>query len=314
MEIVVMDNKTQEPMILRDRCELNFNPSYSIISSFISFFVPCFIMLLIYYHVYNFARYHMECIKEQNRPLLRLQCISLQQQQNQVVNNKVADAGVSSAPANSVENHNNQSIAISNQVQAIEHEMMANNNSKKQQGRKVKRKKKSKLVHPDSPLIQEHKAAITIGIIMGVFLLCWTPFFIVNVISGICKECIPPTVFSVLTWLGYSNSAFNPIIYSIFNTEFREAFHKILTQRFLFCRKRAQFPFDVWVINNKTSVSSNDPLSQIHSPASSSHCSSLNVLLREILKSGYGDTHVQTTRAKIVITTGRECGSASWIN
>ena len=35
----------------------------------------------------------------------------------------------------------------------------------------------------------------------------------------------------VLTWLGYSNSSFNPIIYSIFNSEFREAFRKILTQR-----------------------------------------------------------------------------------
>lgn len=39
-------------------------------------------------------------------------------------------------------------------------------------------------------------------------------------------------VFSIqiLTWLGYSNSAFNPIIYSIFNTEFREAFKRILTK------------------------------------------------------------------------------------
>lgn len=34
----------------------------------------------------------------------------------------------------------------------------------------------------------------------------------------------------ILTWLGYSNSAFNPIIYSIFNTEFREAFKRILTR------------------------------------------------------------------------------------
>lgn len=34
----------------------------------------------------------------------------------------------------------------------------------------------------------------------------------------------------ILTWLGYSNSAFNPIIYSIFNTEFREAFKRILTK------------------------------------------------------------------------------------
>lgn len=43
----------------------------------------------------------------------------------------------------------------------------------------------------------------------------------------------------VLTWLGYSNSAFNPIIYSIFNTEFRDAFRRILTTHYpdwCFCK------------------------------------------------------------------------------
>lgn len=41
--------------------------------------------------------------------------------------------------------------------------------------------------------------------------------------------------FKILSWLGYSNSAFNPIIYSIFNTEFREAFKRILTSHYPPC-------------------------------------------------------------------------------
>ncbi|XP_063232237.1 dopamine receptor 1-like [Bacillus rossius redtenbacheri] len=83
--------------------------------------------------------------------------------------------------------------------------------------------------------VSDHKAAITVGVIMGVFLVCWVPFFCVNIVAAFCKTCIPGIAFKVLTWLGYSNSAFNPIIYSIFNTEFREAFRRILTAHYPPC-------------------------------------------------------------------------------
>lgn len=36
-------------------------------------------------------------------------------------------------------------------------------------------------------------------------------------------------LISFLTWLGYLNSFLNPIIYTIFNIEFRKAFAKILS-------------------------------------------------------------------------------------
>lgn len=46
--------------------------------------------------------------------------------------------------------------------------------------------------------------------------------------DAFCKTCIPVPLFKILTWLGYFNSAMNPVIYSIFNTEFRDAFRRIL--------------------------------------------------------------------------------------
>lgn len=99
-----------------------------------------------------------------------------------------------------------------------------------------KKKFKVRNLHHSSPYhVSDHKAAVTVGVIMGVFLICWVPFFCVNIVAAFCKTCIGGQTFKILSWLGYSNSAFNPIIYSIFNKEFRDAFKRILTTRNPWC-------------------------------------------------------------------------------
>lgn len=45
--------------------------------------------------------------------------------------------------------------------------------------------------------VSESKAATTVGIIVGTFLTCWVPFFVVNIIAAYCKECIDPLWFKV---------------------------------------------------------------------------------------------------------------------
>ncbi|KAM8989520.1 D(2) dopamine receptor isoform 2-T4 [Guaruba guarouba] len=62
----------------------------------------------------------------------------------------------------------------------------------------------------------------------SVFIICWLPFFITHILNMHCDCNIPPAMYSVFTWLGYVNSAVNPIIYTTFNIEFRKAFLKIL--------------------------------------------------------------------------------------
>lgn len=63
----------------------------------------------------------------------------------------------------------------------------------------------------------------------GVFIICWLPFFLTHVLKAHCRSCcISPTLYSAVTWLGYLNSAVNPVIYTTFNIEFRKAFIKIL--------------------------------------------------------------------------------------
>lgn len=78
-------------------------------------------------------------------------------------------------------------------------------------------------------LSKERRAARTLGIIMGVFILCWVPFFILYIVTPFCPTCCPSDqLIDFLTWLGYINSALNPIIYTIFNLDFRRAFKKLL--------------------------------------------------------------------------------------
>ncbi|XP_064811738.1 5-hydroxytryptamine receptor 1D-like [Oncorhynchus masou masou] len=76
---------------------------------------------------------------------------------------------------------------------------------------------------------REKKATKTLGIILGAFIVCWLPFFVVTLVLAICKECwFHPVLFDVFTWLGYLNSLINPVIYTAFNDEFKLAFHKLI--------------------------------------------------------------------------------------
>lgn len=74
----------------------------------------------------------------------------------------------------------------------------------------------------------ETKAAKTLAIIVGGFIICWLPFFSMYLVRAFCPDCIQPLLFSVLFWLGYCNSAINPVIYALFSNEFRIAFKRIL--------------------------------------------------------------------------------------
>ena len=76
----------------------------------------------------------------------------------------------------------------------------------------------------------EIKLARTLSIVIGAFILCWGPFFIINIVTYYCgyKTCDYKVAIKVIKWLQYASTCINPIIYTIRNREFRFTFHKLI--------------------------------------------------------------------------------------
>ncbi|XP_076991186.1 alpha-2B adrenergic receptor [Tamandua tetradactyla] len=85
-------------------------------------------------------------------------------------------------------------------------------------------------------LTRERRFTFVLAVVMGAFVLCWFPFFFSYSLGAICPQrCrLPHGLFQFFFWIGYCNSSLNPVIYTVFNQDFRRAFRRIL------CRQWAQ--------------------------------------------------------------------------
>eukprot|EP00063_Salmo_salar_P019136 XP_013993971.1 PREDICTED: alpha-2 adrenergic receptor-like isoform X2 [Salmo salar] len=77
---------------------------------------------------------------------------------------------------------------------------------------------------------REKRFTFVLAVVIGVFVICWFPFFFSYSLKAICPETclVPAPLFTFFFWIGYCNSCLNPVIYTIFNQDFRKAFKKIL--------------------------------------------------------------------------------------
>ncbi|XP_029949189.1 D(1) dopamine receptor-like [Salarias fasciatus] len=186
-------------------CDSSLSRTYAISSSLISFYIPVAIMVVTYTRIYRIARMQIRMISSLERAAEHAQSCR------------------SDAPE---------------QFPHLCAEIGADSNYQSQVS-----------LHPDCERSSQLKVSIrketkvlkTLSVIMGVFVCCWLPFFILNCALPFCPGpgapaahrgpyCVSEKTFDIFVWIGWSNSSLNPVIYAL-NADFRDAFLRLLRCR-----------------------------------------------------------------------------------
>lgn len=81
-------------------------------------------------------------------------------------------------------------------------------------------------------LSNEQRASKVLGIVFLLFVVMWCPFFITNITSALCASCdvnVIARLMEIFVWVGYMSSGINPLVYTLFNKTFRQAFTRYIT-------------------------------------------------------------------------------------
>ncbi|KAK6766096.1 hypothetical protein RB195_025792 [Necator americanus] len=214
-------------------CAVSTDIGYVLYSSLGSFYIPVIILVIVYAKIYSITIKHSrQRLKETERRDNTLNLLTAKPTTKQIVELELLEEN-SDGEEKDNSNNKEEINQVCWQLRKISEELP-----------KVKLKKVSatqRLLHTfeKKPAViqksekdlsaekrrrklkaKERQATLLLGIILSAFILSWLPFFVFYVIGAFGYEA-PAIVFKFFFWLGYCNSGINPVIYTVFNREFK---------------------------------------------------------------------------------------------
>uniref|UniRef100_UPI00398E8C59 alpha-2B adrenergic receptor n=1 Tax=Pristiophorus japonicus TaxID=55135 RepID=UPI00398E8C59 len=222
-------------------CRLNDEKWYILSSCIGSFFAPCVIMILVYMKIYQVAKQRTRQSPSNRKAALVSATMAKDKDQASSGPNgpeketqakdkeQAADSSSSSQEECSGKEKSHRKTEAPGSPKLAQGENNSNSKREEHFGRREKPLTPSAI---RSKAIQNREKRFTfvLSVVIGVFILCWFPFFFSYSLTAICPATcsVPPVIFKFFFWIGYCNSSLNPVIYTIFNQDFRRAFKKIL--------------------------------------------------------------------------------------
>lgn len=238
------------------KCELNDETWYILSSSIGSFFAPCVIMILVYIRIYQVAKLRTRTLSEKkptpncsshvengyskgtsvkfptdkenghyppSRPTPPKTTTDLDELD-------IEESSISESKRRKSSSREDNTDCGKDRKSFSKQSSRLSRTSNKSVDMFSKKKKRSSISRRKVTQAREKRFTFVLAVVMGVFVVCWFPFFFSYCLYGICREAcaIPETLFKFFFWIGYCNSSLNPVIYTIFNQDFRRSFKKII--------------------------------------------------------------------------------------
>ncbi|XP_076330588.1 tyramine receptor 1-like [Tachypleus tridentatus] len=212
-------------------CGYNTNVGYVVYSALGSFFIPAFVMVYVYYRIFAAAK-KRESVLTGGVSIKKK--LDIDQQDNFSCHSSVGDHMNSSLETSRPHRNMDPAVRIDISSVSIDQEPELKKTSDKS----------SEKIHNlalalhfprrlrKAAFQRERRVAKSLSVVVGGFVLCWLPFFILYVIRPFCAYEIPQELSSCLVWLGWVNSAINPFIYALNNTDYKKAFARLTIDKF----------------------------------------------------------------------------------